>query len=359
MSGEIDEMRAMLRDGFVRYGRERYGFEQRRRFLQARHAYSTDAWNDYAALGWLALRLPEAFGGLDADPASIGALMETVGADLLLEPILASAVLGTGALLLAPDRELHARFAPDLSAGRLRLALAHEGDTGVLDHDAFSGTKIGVLHGNVADQFVVTARDAGNLPVLLLVDGAASGVSRQAYRLVDGRGAATIVFDKTPARPIGDATAVVRILDEGSVALCAEALGCADRLVQATATYLKVRRQFGRPIGSYQALQHRMSEMHLLRTEMRALVGAAQQALQAPADARARIVSGTAAYTITAARRIGNDAVQLHGGVGVTDELDVSHYFRRLMVITAMLGGRDPHIERFAAHSLSAAGAAA
>lgn len=357
MSSELDEMRAMVREGFARYGRESYAFEQRKRFLP--QGGSETAWKDYAELGWLALRLPEEHGGLNADAAMSGALMETVGAELLLEPLWASAVVGTGALLRADDPALLAGVAPKLADGSCRLALAHDGEAGRYVQGAYRGRKIGVLHGDVADQLIVTARDAAGGEVLLLIDAAASGVTRKAYRLVDGRGAAIVVFDDAPARVIGDAVKMEHVLDEAAVALCAEALGCADRLVPATAAYLKVRKQFGKPIGSYQALQHRMSEMHLLREEIRALTAAAQRALEQPAAARARVVSGAAAYTITAARRIGNDAVQLHGGVGVTDELDISHHFRRIMVITALLGGRDRHIERFAHSPAPAHGAGA
>lgn len=346
MSGIPDDMREMVREGFVRYGRDRYSFEQRNKSLESGKSMRDDAWTDYADLGWLALRLPEELGGLGADAAMTGSLMETVGRHLLLEPLLASAVLGTGALLRA-DAGLLQELAPALADGSLKLAFAHEGQPAQWHDGRISGEKVGVLHGDVADRFVVSAVDDAGAQGLYLVDAASAQVTRRPYRLVDGRGAALLKLDKAAAQALGDATALQDLLDERTVALCAEALGSTDYLVEATAEYLKVRKQFGRAIGSYQALQHRMSEMYLLCQEIRALTAAAQQSLAQPAADRARMVSGAAAYIVRAARSIGNDAVQLHGGVGVTDELAISHHFRRLMVNASLQGGHDVHFERF------------
>jgi alkylation response protein AidB-like acyl-CoA dehydrogenase len=348
MSAALDqEVRSLLQEGLARFGRESYTFDKRSAALTGIDAYCTDAWANYAELGWLALRLPEELGGLDADAALTGALMETVGRNLLLEPLLASAVLGTGALLRANSAVL-AELAPALADGSLKLAFAHEGESTRFYDGRLSGRKVGVLHGDVADQFIVSA-GSGPQRVLAWVDGRADGFARKSYRLVDGRGAAIVTFDDTPAQLIGDATAVDQLLDEAAVALCAESLGSASRLVEATAVYLKVRKQFGRAIGTNQALQHRMSEMYILQQEIHALTTRAQQALDRDTFDRNRIVSGARAYTIAAAREIGNAAVQLHGGVGVTEELEISHHFRRLMVNAALFGGRDAQIERFAA----------
>ena len=341
---DSEQLRQLVAESFVRYGLEGYGFEPRRAALATALGYRVDAWEAYAELGWLGLRLPEALGGLDAEAATIGALMETVGRHLLLEPILAHAVLGVGALLHS-EPSLLEQLAPGIIDGTSRFAMASDGEVVVRDGLLY-GTMIGVLHGDVAGFLVVTVEGSG--AGLYLVDLAQASVARKNYRLIDGRGAAVFSFDGAIARVIGSADNAQTLLDEAAVALCAEALGSVDYLVQSTAAYLKVRKQFGRTLGSYQALQHRMSELVLLRDEIRALVRAAEQVLSLPEEDRARLVSGTAAYIITAARQVGNEAVQLHGGIGVTDELDISHHFRRLMVITAQLGGRDVQIERFA-----------
>lgn len=353
MSTDLDTI-SMLRDSAQRYTSEHYDFLQRWAVLEQPLGYSAQAWNDYADFGWLALRLPEDEGGIDADAAAIGAVMETVGARLLMEPILASTVLGTGLLLKQGSDAQKAECLPTLADGSLKLAFAHEdesaGNSCELHNGRLSGTKIGVLHGDVADRLIVAASNADGEPVLCIADAAA--VQRRNYRLVDGRGAATIHFEATPVELLGPAGskaagAIAATLDEAAVALCAEALGVVRSLVASTGEYLKVRKQFGKPIGSNQALQHRMVEMFLLQEEVNSLVQAAQRALQLEGAERARIVSGARAYICSAARRVANEAVQMHGGLGVTEELDVSHYFRRVMVINALFGGRDVHFERF------------
>lgn len=186
-----------------------------------------------------------------------------------------------------------------------------------------------------------------------LVNPAVAEVAR--YHLVDGRGAATVRFadavaerllpaDGTPA----EAT-MADVLDQATVAQCAEALGAVRALVSATCEYLKIRKQFGKAIGSNQALQHRAVDMFMFQEEIAALTAAAQEALHGPADRRARVIGGAKAYIAGAARRVANEAVQMHGGLGVTDELDVSHYFRRLMTNAALFGSRDQHFARFLA----------
>ena len=347
-----DDLYEVVRDGFVRYGRESYGFEAARAALATPHGYRADAWHDYADLGWLALRLPPELGGLGADAAMVGALMETVGRHLMLEPVLASAVLGAGALLEAPE-EIRKELSPLLADGSTIIAFA-QGAVELAD-GRLSGEAPMVLHGDSAHRVVVAIHGVG----LALIDAADAAVERTPYRLVDGRGAAILRFHGATARMIGDAAALHRLTDQRTVALCAEAFGSADRLVDATAAYLKVRKQFGRTLDGYQALQHRMSELAILREEIAALTKTAQTAIDHGGPDRSRIVAGAAAYILSAARQIANDAVQLHGGIGITDELDISHHFRRQMVIAALMGGRDAEIERFAAATVLAEGACA
>jgi alkylation response protein AidB-like acyl-CoA dehydrogenase len=364
----------MLRDTMQRYAAEQYSFAQRRAVLA--EGSSGRAWRDYAEFGWLALRLPEADGGIGADATAIGALMEVVGARLLMEPVLASAVLGTGLVLAAANATQRAAMLPALAEGALTLAFACEDDPAPgaaceLRGQRLHGAKLNVLHGDVAGRLIVSARDAdaGGAWALCLVDPAAAGVQRRSYRLIDGRGAAALRFDGARVERLeatDAAAAIARARDEAAVALCAEALGVVRSLVSATCDYLKVRKQFGRTIGSNQALQHRMVEMYLLQQEVQALTHCAQRSLDdsaqrslgdpaqrsldaEPADPtqRARAISGARAYIAGAARRIANDAVQLHGGLGITEELDISHYFRRVMVINALFGSRDEHLARF------------
>ena len=361
-----DEIITMLRDSIERYTAEHYSFEQRWTALQSASAYSETAWSDYASFGWLALRLPEAEGGLNADAQALAQLMEAVGARLLLEPILASAIIGTGLVLKRANSAQQASWLSRLADGSLKLAFAHQetlnaaNDTTIAcecRHGALYGAKLAVLHGNCADKIIVTANnaDADGRVALYMVDATAQGVTRQCFPLLDGRGAANLRFDgvlaerlDAPASADADAAALTATLQETAVALCSEALGAIHALNAATNQYLKVRKQFGRPIGANQALQHRMVEMYMLEQEARAMTIAAQRALSdAPAEC-ARIVGGARAYISGAARKVAAEAVQMHGGMGVSDELDVSHYYRRLMVIGTLFGNRDYHLQKFA-----------
>lgn len=357
------ETATMLRDSAQKYAADKYSFLQRHAIVDGAAGYSAQSWRDYADLGWLALRLPEAQGGLAADPLVIGALMEVVGARLLMEPVLASAIVATGLFLNQASAAQQEPLLPQLVDGSLKLCFAADdaGDGAACSVRAgrLSGSKIAVLHGDIADRLIVSAIDAdhGGQTRLYLVDPASPGVTVTRFRFVDGRGAANIRFADAPAERLDPAhggsaaAAIADAIDQATVAQCAEALGIVRALVTTTCEYLKIRKQFGKPIGSNQALQHRAVDMFLLQEEIGALTAAAQRALLQPAGERARLISGAKAYICNAARQIANEAVQMHGGLGLTEELDVSHYFRRLMVNAALFGGREDHFSRFLAAS--------
>lgn len=349
---------AMLGDSARRYAEDHYSLAQRHAVLADPAGYSACAWQAYAELGWLALRLPEEHGGMDADPLVVGALMEVVGSRLLMEPVFSSAIVATELLLQQGSAAQQSEHLPRLADGSLKLAFADaepaDGSAPCTVRDGrLTGAKIAVLHGDLADRLIVSAADAGGETGLYLVDRASSGVEARRFRLVDGRGAANLAFAGVAVEPLGaegEASAAHTIADvreRATVASCAEALGIVRMLVTATCDYLKIRKQFGRPIGSNQALQHRAVEMFLLQEEIAALTLAAQRALAEAHPGRTRLISGAKAYICEAARRVANEAVQMHGGVGVTEELDVSHYFRRLMVNAALFGNRDEHFTRF------------
>jgi len=355
------ETAVMLRDSAQRYAADNYGFLQRHAVVAEPAGYSARAWGDYAELGWLALRLPEEAGGLDADPLAVGALMEVVGSRLLMEPILASAIVATGLLRAQGSAVQQQELLPRLADGSLKLAFADAEPTGgaarcEVSDGRLTGSKIAVLHGDIADRLIVAALDADcGARRLYLVDAASPGIDATRYRFVDGRGAANLRFTAVraealvPADGVSADAAIAEVLEQATVALCAEALGIVRMLVTATCEYLKIRKQFGRAIGTNQALQHRAVDMFLLQEEIAALTLAAQRALSQPPAERARIVSGAKAYISQAARHVANEAVQMHGGLGITEELDVSHYFRRLMVNAALFGSRDEHFSRFVA----------
>jgi hypothetical protein len=365
MGTRIDaETLAMLRESMTRYRQNEYKFERRTARLGKAPGYDPAAWRDYAAFGWLGLPLPEAQGGFDGDLAAVGALMEYVGGALALEPVFASSVLAGGLLARCGDRNA-VQWLEAIAEGKAIFALAHaespdQGQSSVvratLAEGRLSGEKLVVLHGDVATHFLVTARteggdgSAGSL-ALARVEAGGAGVAVTPYALVDGRGAATCEFDGAPAAIVSlDANALLeRTLDEARLALCSETLGAVRALNEATNAYLKTRKQFGRPIGSNQALQHRMVELLMLQEELQSVIEAACRACDGPQGRRVRAISAAAAHAATAARLCAHEAVQMHGGMGITTALPVSHYFKRLMVTARLLGDRDQYMRRFAA----------
>ncbi len=354
---------AMLRNSLERYVEDNYSFLQRLDLMQESGSFSPRVWSELAEFGFLSLCVPTEHDGLDGDAVAVGALMEVAGQALLQEPFLVSAVLATRLVARMGNDEQRARLLAGLASGQMILACALEhAPLCQLEDDRLTGRIPLVLHADAAHGLLVAARDADGQLQLCLVSTDQPSVQRTSARLLDGRGAAMVHFDnaaverlRTPNNGLTLADNLELLLDEASVALCAEACGVIRALLQTTNEYLKVRKQFGKPLAVNQALQHRMADLYLLQQEAMALTNAAQQALGGSAAERVRLVSGARAYVCDAARQVANEAVQLHGGLGITDELDVSHYFRRVMLLNTLFGGRDRHFLRFVEHSLTAA----
>lgn len=369
----------LLAASIERYGRDKYSFEARKALLGRAPGCSLAAWRDYADMGWLAAHVPVEAGGFGGDPRAIAALMRYAGEHLALEPLFASVVLCGGVLAACNSATAYTRLT-QLAAGERLFALAHaeglgDGMDGSVDavvrDGALTGRKVMVLHGDVADELLVSARVGdGDVINLVAVDTSLAGVRRTSLRLLDGRGAASFSFEAVPVTPIsapdaqlspaGASSAMALLqaaLDHARLALCAEAHGAMRALNRDTLAYLKMRRQFGRPIGANQALQHRMTELYMLEQEAAAVISAAQRVIMSvvlsaacePSAASRRAVSGAVAHCILAGRQIAHEAVQMHGGIGITDELAVSHYFKRIMVLNQLLGDRDAHLDAFAA----------
>ena len=356
-----------------RYGQDKYGFDRYKAQLRATPGLGLQAWIDYAAMGWLAAAKPLDEGGFASHPVAIAALMRYSGEHLALEPLFANVVLCARLLALCgtDDQGAHERLEA-LSAGRRLFALAHSetlsdgvnGDVATLHRDGrLTGRKVVVLHGDVADELIVSAQDRGDALhghpgaqagalSLFAVDVDQPNIRKTNYKLLDGRGAASFEFQGATATPVGPrgagGTLLAQALDDARLALCAEAHGAMRALNRQTLAYLKERRQFGRPIGANQALQHRMVELFMLEQEVAAVIGAAQRAGEQPIAWRQRAIAGAVAHTIGAGRQISHEAVQMHGGIGTTDELAVGHYFKRTMVINRLLGDRDAQLDAFA-----------
>lgn len=359
-----------FRDSLQRLLREEYPFDRRRGIARSASGWSVDIWRQLAEVGALALSLPEAHGGFGGGAMDTFLVMEECGRTLLLEPYLSTIVLGAGTVARAGNEAQCAAILPAVGRGERQLALAHyePGSRYALDAIAcearrdgagwvLSGAKSWVLNGATADHLIVSARTAKG-PSLFLVDRTAAGVGVRDYPMYDARRAADLQLDRVHVAPDallgeeGEAVpCVAAIIDTAIAALCAEAVGAMAILLETTGQYLKTRKQFGTPIGSFQVLQHRMADM-LLETEAARSMAllAASRMEGAPPGERSRIVSAAKVRVAEAARYVGQQAVQLHGGVGVTDELPVSHYFRRLTLIEMAFGDVDYHLGRFGRH---------
>jgi alkylation response protein AidB-like acyl-CoA dehydrogenase len=365
------EEQLALQDTLQRFISRDYDFERRRAFARSPLGFSAEAWERYAELGLLALPFPEEFGGLGGSGVDVMAVMEQVGQGLLLEPYLSTVVLCGGLIRDAASEPLKRSILPQIAAGELRMALAAYEASGRYDlaHVActaaeagggwtLSGRKAVVLDAPAADYFLVSARSAGRVSdtdgiSLFLVPCDAPGVTTFAYPTQSGGRAADVQLTNVSPKALiavpGRALGVIeRAVDSAIAALCAEALGIMTALNQATLNYLKTRKQFGVPIGAFQALQHRMAEMIIAAEQARSMaIIAAVHVHVDDVTQRRRAISGAKAYVGQAARFVGQQAVQLHGAMGVVDDLIVSHYFKRLTMIDMSLGDADFHLARF------------
>ena len=365
MDFSFNEEQQMLLDTTRRFIAERYGFEHRAKVLASDDGWSRDVWTQLGELGLLAINIPEEDGGIGAGPLGTMLVGNAVGEGLLLEPFLSSAVVATQAIATLGSPAQREAWLPALAAGDLIAVLAHDEVVGGLDVHAIStqavavgdsweitGRKSIVYHAPASQLMLVTAKTGEGLGLFAVATDAPS-VQLLPCTTVDGQRAADVILDKVriaaDARLGGEASeAVQTVLDYGLAALCAEAFGAMDRILAATIAYSRARVQFGAPIGSFQALQHRMAEMlmHLEQARSMSYLAATRCTDQDPVARRAAL---SAAKTLMgqAARYIGQNAVQLHGGMGMTDELDVSHYFKRLLAFELRCGTTDNHLEQY------------
>ncbi|GAB3451942.1 acyl-CoA dehydrogenase [Massilia terrae] len=379
MDFDFKEEQLQFADALKRWIMRDYGVEARRAIVHSPAGTSEAAWNTLVELGMTALPVPEEHGGFDGGAIDLLVVMRELGRGLVVEPYFAT-VLGTRFLTLAGG---HGDLLEQVAAGGLKLACAlgerqsrhdmadiattarRDGEGYVLD-----GEKKVVIHGAEAGALIVSARTSAAQRErcgisLFVVPSDAEGVQITGYRTLDGLRAADIRFEQVrAARLLGEADEGWPLLDEvfdyGAALLCAEALGAMEALFDATLDYLKTRQQFGVPIGKFQALQHRMADMfiHLEQARSMALLAAVKYDAGDAADRR-RVISAAKYRVGQAARFIGQQAVQLHGGMGVTDELPASHYFKRLSMIELTLGDSDHHLARFIAQPGFAEGTAA
>jgi alkylation response protein AidB-like acyl-CoA dehydrogenase len=373
MEFDYTEEQLALQDTLQRFISRDYDFDKRKAFLRSDLGFSAAAWEQYAELGLLSLTLPEDFGGLGGNAVDVMLVMEQFGQGLLMEPYLSSVVVCGGLLRDSASEAVKQQLLPQICAGKAKVSLACYEAAGRYDLSyaacsaseksggwQLSGHKTVVLDGPSADYFLVSARSSGQPSdaaglSLFLVPRGAKGLTVTGYSTQIGARAADISLEEVTLGAdalIGKAGAalpvVQRAIDRGIAAVCAEALGVMNALNKATLEYLKTRKQFGVAIGTFQALKHRMADMLIAAEQSRSMaIIAAVNADSDNAAERSRAIAAAKAYIGQAGRLVGQQAVQLHGGMGVVDEHVVSHYFKRLTMIDLTFGDADYHLGRF------------
>ena len=373
MNFEHTDDRRMLGDTLNRYVAEQYGFEMRDRIAKSPRGYSLEQWQQFAELGVIGALFSEADGGYGGAGFDIAVVFEALGRGLVAEPFLGCAVLAGSAIADAGTEAQKALLAAIIGGAKL-AAFAHgepearyelarvqtrarpSGNAWVLD-----GVKAVVQHGEHADVFVVSARTSGAVDdetgiSLFLVPAHATGISRRGYPNVDGGRAAelslkgvTVGADALLGEEGAGYAALEKAVGRGILALCAEALGAMDVAKEATLEYLRTRQQFGVPIGSFQALQHRMADMLLEIEQARSAVINAAAALDADRVTRERALSATKVTIGRIGTLVAEESIQMHGGIGMTWELPLAHYAKRLVMIDHQLGDEDHHLARYIA----------
>ncbi|BCH34414.1 pimeloyl-CoA dehydrogenase small subunit [Mesorhizobium sp. L-8-10] len=374
MDFDLTEEQSILKDSLDRLLADNYGFEERKRFMASPEGWSTEMWGRYAEMGLMALPFAEDDGGIGGGPVETMIVMEALGKVLALEPYFTTTVLGGAFLRLGGSDAQRAEIIPQIAEGARKLAFAqvergsrydlnHVETTARKDGGGFvlSGAKGVVLHGDSADTLVVTARtagasrDAGGIGVFV-VDANAAGVSRRGYVMQDGQRGAEIAFDKVkvPAEAVlGDPEKglplVEKVVDQAIAALCAEAVGVMSAMHGLTVDYLKVRKQFGVPIGAFQVLQHKAVDMYVALEQARSItLYATMMADSDDRQERARAMHAAKTEIGRGGRLVGENAVQLHGGVGMTMEYAVGHYLKRAAMIDLTFGDSDHHLRALA-----------
>jgi pimeloyl-CoA dehydrogenase small subunit len=368
-----DEQR-LLKDSVERLLADRYAFDQRKNYLKEPHGWSTALWSQFAELGLLGLPFAEEYGGFGGGAVEIMLVMEAFGRALVAEPYLATVVLGGAAIRLGATDAQKSAILPAIAEGRMKLAFAHGerqarydvtdvmttahhgGQGWVLD-----GAKSVVTHGDCADKLIVSARNAGERDAdhgitLFLVDANANGVTRRGYAMRDEQRAAEVSLSSVEVSQdavlgeVGEGLSIIkRVIEAGIAATAAESVGAMEALHAMTLEYSRTREQFGKPIGTYQVVQHRLAEMLMSLEQGRSMAMLAAMMVDEPdANEREHNIAMAKVGIGQAGRFVSQNAVQLHGGIGMTEELAVGHYFRRCMVIERLFGDTAHYLARLA-----------
>jgi len=370
---DLSEEQQLLKDSVERFVNDNYDLDTRQSLSKNPAGFSDTYWQTMAELGWLGVTVPEAQGGFGGNQADTMVLMEAFGQGLVLEPFFASAVLGTRAVVSGGNADLQSRLLPDVVSGSCRLGLAYAEEQSRFDLEdvitrataqdsgfVITGHKSMVQHGGSADQLVVSTRTSGgqrdeNGITLFLVDTKAEGVTVDSFPTVDGQQASEVSFENVFVHAdnmLGELdrgfTLLQDIAIDGILALAAEAVGAMEILYKDTVAYTQEREQFDHSLADFQVLQHRMVDMFMEYEQCKSMLYRATLEVVQNGREAMRTVHALKYMVGKVGTFIGENAVQLHGGMGVTEELRIGHYFKRLLVIDAQFGNSDHHLSCFA-----------
>ncbi len=370
MNFNFTEEQAMIKDSVARFIADDYDFDQRTKNVAMEHGFNPSSWQTFAELGWLSIPFPSAFGGFGGSAVDIMVIMEEFGKGLVAEPYVATVLLFGGLLARSGDGEIQQELIASIIDGSLqggfayherqsRFELSDVKTTAVADGDRYrlTGEKSVVFNGAAANKLIVSARTAGDQCdesgiSLFLIDTEADGVSVTAYPMMDGQQAANISLNN-----VGDAQLIGElhqgfglmqtVVNDAMLALCAEAQGIMQKLTETTVEYSKARKQFGTVIGNFQALQHRMVDMFIAGEQVRSLLFRAACSASVNSQYANKDLLALKVMVGRVGKLIGGEAIQLHGGMDITDELSVGHYVKRLMMINTTFGDADYNQRKF------------
>ena len=375
MDFSYTEVQQMLQDQVQKFVLKSYDFDTRTKIVASEEGYSKEFWALFAELGWLAVPFTEEDGGLGGSAVDLIVMMEEFGKANLVEPYISTAVLAGSMIAELADSTNKEELVTGIIGGELQLACAYaepqarfnpcniESSATVSGDDiVLNGNKVAVLNGESADKLIIVARESGAATDLeglsaFIVDAKAEGLSCRSFPTVDGKRAADVTLSQVAvsnSARLGAAgsagPALQSAIDRATVGICAEAVGALEALLQKTVEYSKTRKQFGTPIATFQALQHRMADMFIECQLARSIVMMAAMSLDSDDDAveKTRAVSAAKSRLGKAIKKVGQEAIQIHGGIGMTEELDVGHLFKRVTAIDILFGDGEYHTQRYA-----------
>lgn len=370
MDFDLNDEQRMLKESVDRLIKDNYAFETRKKYVKEPTGHSTMMWDQYAEMGLLGLPFDEQYGGSGGGAVETMIVMEAMGRGLTLEPYFSTVILGGGLLRLTGNEQQKSAMLPAIASGELKLAFAYGESQSRYDladvacsakRDAdgwiLNGAKCAVVHGGTADKIIVSARTSGAQRdsdgiSLFIVDAKAAGVSRKDYQTHDCLRSADITFNnvkvssKDELGAVGKGSPIIReVADRALAASAAETIGAMGEAYDVTLEYLKTRKQFGATIGSFQALQHRAVDMLVQVEQARSMAYyATMMADNADAAERTRTIAAAMVQIRRSARFVGQQVVQLHGGIGMTIEYKIGHYFKRITALESLFGDLDHHL---------------